>query len=239
MPDTTWFVAARTLRAMCFMTLLLGAGVGLAYATDGTAPASGTQNTSPQALQSVPAGVPNNALAPSPAGAPKAAPAQPASKPLWTDLTPTQQQALAPLAAEWDKLSSARKSKWLVIGNKYASMKPDEQQRVQARMREWVSLTPEQRRIARESYARAKKLNSNQKSEHWEKYQQLPEEQKKKLAADATSKKHVATLPPASQAKTKTVPPIKSTPKPVLEQSVTPQAASQSAISPSPQPASK
>jgi hypothetical protein len=154
-------------------------------------------------------------------------------------LTPTQQQALTPLAGEWDKLNSARKSKWLAIGNKYATMKPDEQQRVQARMREWVKLTPEQRRTARESYARAKQLNSNQKSEHWQTYQQLPEEQKKKLAADAASKKRVAALPRTSQAKGKTVAPIKSTPKPVLEQSVTPQAATQSALQPSPQPATK
>jgi hypothetical protein len=163
---------------------------------------------------------------------------QPIVKPLWADLTPAQQQALAPLASEWDKLDSFRKNKWLAIGNKFTSMKPDEQQRVQERMRDWVKLTPEQRRIARESYARAKKLNPDQKSAQWEQYQQLPEEQKKKLAADAASKKPVTTLPsPASQGKTsKTMPPIKSTPKPVLEQSVTPQAANQSAIQPSAQP---
>jgi hypothetical protein len=170
--------------------------------------------------------------------APAAQP-QPAAKPLWTELTPAQQQALAPLASEWDKLDSFRKNKWLAIGNKYASMKPDEQRRVQERMRDWVKLTPEQRRIARESYARAKTLNPSQKSAHWEQYQQLPEDQRKKLAADAAAKKPVATLPrPASRDKNnKTIPPIKSAPKPVLEQSVTPQAASQSAIQPSAQPA--
>jgi hypothetical protein len=230
---------ARSLQAVCLAAFMCGFGLsGLACAADHHAHESTVQNATPPA-QPTQQSVPNNAAAPSPARAPKAAPAQPASKPLWSDLTPAQQQALAPLAGEWNKLSPARRSKWLAIGNKYASMNPDEQQRVQARMREWVSLTPEQRRLARDSYARAKKLEPNQKSEQWEKYQQLPEEQKKKLAADATSKKQVATLPPASQPKTKTVPPIKSTPKPVLEQSLTPQATSQSAISPSPQPASK
>jgi sortase (surface protein transpeptidase) len=111
-------------------------------------------------------------------------------------------------------------------------MKPDEQQRVQERMREWVKLTPEQRRIVRENYATAKKLDSSQKSEHWQKYQELPEEQKKKLAADNASKKHVITRLPTSQNRSKTVPPIKSTPKPVLEQSVTPQATTQSPLQP-------
>lgn len=163
------------------------------------------------------------------------------AKPLWAELTPAQQQALAPLASEWDKLDGFRKNKWLAIGNKYASMKPDEQQRVQERMRDWIKLTPEQRRLARESYVRAKKLGPDQKSAKWEQYQQLPEEEKKKLAADAASKKHVATLPPpAAQGKqSKTIPPIKAAPKPVLEQSVTPQAASQSPLQQSAQPTPK
>lgn len=159
-------------------------------------------------------------------------------RPLWAELTPVQQQALAPLAGEWDKMDGFRKKKWLAIGNKYASMKPDEQQRVQERMRDWVKLTPEQRRIARESYARARKLGPDKKSEEWERYQQLPDEQKKKLAEAAASRKKVTTLPsPSAQgAASKTIPPIKSAPKPILEQSLTPQATTQSAIPPAPQP---
>lgn len=172
---------------------------------------------------------------------PSAPSQQPAVRPLWRELTPAQQQALAPLASEWDRLDAFRKSKWLAIGNKFTTMTPDEQQRIQERMRDWIGLTPEQRRIARESYARTKKLNSDQKSARWEKYQQLPDEQKKRLAADAAAKKPIARLPsPASQGQnSKTVPPIKSASKPVLERSVTPQAANQSAIQPSPQSVTK
>jgi len=166
---------------------------------------------------------------------------QPLAKPLWAELTPAQQQGLAPLASEWDKLDAFRKTKWLAIGNRYASMKPDEQQRVQERMRDWVKLTPEQRRTARENYTRTKKLGTDQKSAKWEQYQQLPEDEKKKLAADAASKKNVATLPPpaAERKQSKTIPPIKSAPKPVLEKSVTPQAASQAPLQQPAQPSSK
>ena len=156
--------------------------------------------------------------------------ARPENKPLWTDLKPAQQKALAPLADEWGKLDPMRKKKWLEIGDKFASMKPDEQTRVQERMHEWTKLTPEQRRVARESYAHAKKLNPDQKSEQWQQYQQLPEEQKKKLAAETAAKKHVANLPPA-QSKNKTVPPIKAPPKPAPEQSATLKAGSQSPAS--------
>ncbi|HJV83148.1 DUF3106 domain-containing protein [Noviherbaspirillum sp.] len=189
--------------------------------------------------QTAPAPASTPSPTPSSTRAATATKSQTTGRPLWVELTPAQQQALAPLAPEWDKMDAFRKKKWLAIGNKYASMKPDEQQRLQARMRDWIKLTPEQRRIARENYARAKKLNRDQKSAHWEEYKQLPDEQKKKLAADAASRKRVATLPsPASQGKnSKTLPPIKSAPKPVLEQSVTPKAASRSAIQSSAQPA--
>lgn len=203
--------AVRTIQAALVLGVIFSITVASAYAADITAPQSA----------SAPGSVRITATS-----------AQEIAKPMWSELTPAQQQALAPLAGEWDKLDSFRKNKWLAIGNRYAKMKPGEQQRMQERMRDWVTLTPEQRRIARESYARAKRLNSEQKSAQWEQYQQLPEEQKKKLAADAASKKRIATLPSnAAQAShNKTVPPIKSAPKPVIERSVTPQAANQSAL---------
>jgi len=215
---------ARCLRAAFFM--------GASAAVASFAFASGLTGDSTTVLAQAPIAVAPqaNTKAPGPATP------QPLAKPLWTELTPAQQQALAPLANEWDQLDAFRKGKWLAIGNKFPGIKPDEQQRVQERMRDWISLTPEQRRMARESYARAKKLNSDQKSAHWEQYQQLPEEQKKKLAAGAAAKKPVAALPPATAQGKSPIPPIKSAPKPVLERSVTPQVTNQSALQPSPQP---
>ena len=138
-------------------------------------------------------------------GAPKAI-----ERPAWSELNRPQQDALMPLAGEWDKLESVRKQKWLEIANHFSSMAPDEQQRVHERMREWVKLTPEQRRLVRENYARSKKIEPAKKSEQWEQYQQLPEDQKKKLAAEAAIKKQVANLPSASQSKIPPIPPIKS-----------------------------
>lgn len=127
----------------------------------------------------------------------------------WKDLSPAQQQALEPLAGEWDELEPVRKQKWLAIARRYAKMKPGEQARVQERMREWVRMTPEERRQVRQAYARAQKLNPAQKSTSWESYQQLPEAQKKELAAKPATKKQVANLPTPAQAKQQTVEPIK------------------------------
>lgn len=144
---------------------------------------------------------------PAPAAAkPAAASAATSSKSLWKDLSAPQQLALDPLKAEWDHMEAARRQKWLDIANRYSSMKPDEQQRVQERMRAWLKLTPEERRLARENYTLSKKIDKGQKSAQWEQYQQLPEEEKRKLAADAATKK-LTNLPPKSQPKA--VAPIK------------------------------
>jgi hypothetical protein len=121
-------------------------------------------------------------------------------KPLWKELSRPQQVALEPLAAEWDRMDSARKQKWIDIANRYSSMKPDEQQRVQERMRDWLKLTPEERRVVRQNYTMSKKIDKSQKASQWEQYQQLPEEEKRKLAAEAAIKKQqITNLPPKTQ----------------------------------------
>jgi hypothetical protein len=147
------------------------------------------------------------------AAAVKAAPAASVTKPVWKELSKPQQVALEPLQGEWDRMDALRKQKWLEIGNRFASMKPDEQLRVHERMRDWLKLTPEERRVARENYTLSKKLDKGQKSAKWEQYQQLPEAEKRKLAADAATKKHVTNLPPKSQPKA--VAPIKPATAPV------------------------
>ena len=110
-------------------------------------------------------------------------------KPLWRSLTPAQQVALQPLAGEWDEMDGVRKQKWLQLANRFATLNPDEQQRVHDRMRAWVNLTPEQRELARETYTRTRKITPDQKNATWESYLQLPEDQKKKLAASASGRK--------------------------------------------------
>jgi hypothetical protein len=105
-----------------------------------------------------------------------AAPAQPpAPKPPWSQLTGAQQAVLAPLKEDWDEIDTTRRKKWLGIADRYPRMKPDEQQRLQARMRDWAKLSPEQRRIAREKYKTLKKMPPDQREQvktQWREYQQ-------------------------------------------------------------------
>jgi Skp family chaperone for outer membrane proteins len=98
-----------------------------------------------------------------------------APKPAWTELSAAQQQVLAPLQSDWEQLDTTRRKKWVAIANRYPTMKPDEQQRLQKRMQEWAQLTPEERKAARARYQTLKKLPPQQRKEvreKWQEYQQ-------------------------------------------------------------------
>lgn len=133
--------------------------------------------------------VPAATTVPKPAVKPAAKPAvKSADKPLWNQLTPIQKTALEPLHGEWDPMEGVRKQKWLEFTKSFATMTPDEQQRVHERMREWIRLTPQQRDLARQNFIQSKTIAPHEKSATWETYKQLPDEQKQKLAEQATRK---------------------------------------------------
>ncbi|AIY42668.1 putative transmembrane protein [Collimonas arenae] len=169
-----------------------------------------------------------------------------AAAPNWVELTALQQHILEPLAPDWDNLKPSTRKKWLEISGRYVKMTPAEQERLQARMRGWVTLTPEQRRIARENYARANKLDTEQRALRWQQYQQLSEEQKKELAEQATPRhKRVTTLPPAASIKHKLTAPAQPASQKNAEQTAVIAPAAATAISvtppapvPTPAPAS-
>lgn len=129
--------------------------------------------------------------------------APPKKNPAWTDLTPEQQQTLQPLAGEWNSLDASRRTKWIGIAKRYPAMTEIEQKRVQTRMTDWVKLTPDQRRLAREQYRKIGKLAPAKREEvtqQWAEYQQLPADVKKNLAAE--TKKKPEKIEPRSRAKT-------------------------------------
>lgn len=123
-----------------------------------------------------------------PAGRSRDGAAKHGDKLAWKSLTPAQQATLQPLQGEWSRMNGARRAKWVELAKRFATMKPEERQRVNERMRAWVKLTPEQRELARETYMKARKIGSEQKNATWQNYQQLPDDQKRKLA-ESTARK--------------------------------------------------
>lgn|GEM_PF-925868 len=113
------------------------------------------------------------------------------TEPYWRQLTESQKEALAPLERIWDQVSPDRKKKWLEIAHQMETMPPEEKKRLQERIRVWANLTPQERKEARKNYLSTKKLGVKDKSSQWEKYQNLPEEEKTKLAETARKKRLV------------------------------------------------
>ena len=115
------------------------------------------------------------------------------AKPLWKDLTPSQQQSLKPLGANWANLDEAQKRKWLALSKNYQALPAPEQAKLHSRMTDWASLSPQQRIEARLNFAETKNLSSSDKNAKWQAYQALSPEEKQKLAAKAAPKHAGAT----------------------------------------------
>jgi len=119
-----------------------------------------------------------------PAGASSVLPTLSASAALkWAHLNANQHLALAPFAHDWDNFSDSRKLKWLKIAEQYPQLPPEAQERLHQRMTEWIHMSPDQRRLARENFQLSKAVPSQQRQKAWAAYQQLPDDQKKKLEA--------------------------------------------------------
>ena len=144
------------------------------------------QPTTPSAPQSTPK--------PAAKPAAKAAAKKAVVRPTWAELTVSQQEALAPLKPEWDRLDRDRRLKWVGIAKRYPTMKPEQQVRVQRRMEAWAKLTSDQRRQARENYKRMAKVPPERRGDlrqQWAEYQALtPEERQGLVEPAAEARKH-------------------------------------------------
>jgi hypothetical protein len=107
---------------------------------------------------------------------------------LWQNLTYSRKKALAPLAPHWAQISPAQKNKWLAMSNNFDNLSPREQATLHNRMADWASLSPQQRAQARLSFNETKTLGADEKKSQWEAYQALSQDDRKKLAAQQTTK---------------------------------------------------
>jgi hypothetical protein len=119
-----------------------------------------------------------------PVGAQAAKGAAPVRGPEWAQLTAEQQQILAPLSDDWANIEGPRRNKWVEIAKRYPKMTPQQQARVQSRMKQWTSLTPQQRAEVRERYKKLQGLPPEKREEirrKWREYDNLTEQEKHNL----------------------------------------------------------
>jgi len=125
----------------------------------------------------------------------------------WEGLKPSQQLILAPLESDWDYMPPDSRKKWIQVSNIYPKMSAQDQERLQSRMASWSNLSQKERRLARDNYLSSLKFPAEKKTEAWNAYQKLSDDQKKKLAQSEVKKK-----PTAANAPTLQQYPIKKTP---------------------------
>jgi hypothetical protein len=105
------------------------------------------------------------------------------TRPHWSDLSPSEQQALAPLKPQWQTISVAQKRKWLAMAKNFATLPPEEQNKLHARVQEWAQLSPQQRAQARLNFGESTQHSVDHKRAKWEAYQSLSADEKSKLAS--------------------------------------------------------
>lgn len=149
-------------------------------ASNASAPAA--PNPAASALQPRAANAPGMA-SPTKAAAPS--PARSLVAPDWQSLSPAQRAALAPLAKDWNALDDTRKSKWLEVAGRFPSLPPEEQSRMQERMRDWTRLSAAERQQARLGFQVAQQLKTGDRQAKWEAYKALPPERREQLAEQA------------------------------------------------------
>lgn len=130
--------------------------------------------------QAAPPAPPAPARAAAPAPKPRVS-LLPLVQPLWSELTPGQQQILAPIEPQWNSLPLEKKRTWIKVADRIPRMNEAQRARAMERIREWAQLTPEQRRLARNNYRLAKQLPKDDRVASWEQYQQMTPEQRSVL----------------------------------------------------------
>jgi len=149
-------------------------------------------------------------VAPAGAQPAPAARAKTAAGPAWSELNARQQAALQPLAPHWAELSDIQKRKWLTLSRNFASMSPQAQQTLHARMTEWAGLSGLQRAQARLNFAEIMRLApADERKAKWEAYQALSPEERRGLAERGSRRPPGAAVPirPVPSQKLVPVPP--------------------------------
>ena len=111
-------------------------------------------------------------------------------------------------------MPAIQRKRLLGVAKGYPKMKPEEQQRIQRRLKDWSKLTPEERTLARKKYEQLKQLPPEKRQEvqkKWQEYQQLPEEKKEQLRrSKAKSAETKPTAIPESPNTSQTPPSVES-----------------------------
>ncbi|NJM33315.1 MAG: DUF3106 domain-containing protein [Limnobacter sp.] len=93
------------------------------------------------------------------------------SGPVWAsgsfeELTQEHRQFLMPLKPLWNSLPAQERATWESLANNFESADRKQKQRMTARIKEWASMTPEQRNEVRRNFKTLSTWDTDQKSDN-------------------------------------------------------------------------
>lgn len=118
-----------------------------------------------------------------------------ASSGSWASLSAGQRRVLQPLAAQWPTMEGTNRERWVNVANRFSSLSPLEQQRMQERMTQWSKLPPQERGEARLRFQQTRQLTPEERQQKWVSYQALSPQERGDLAQQARRKQQPVLLP--------------------------------------------
>jgi len=102
----------------------------------------------------------------------------------WSSLTPSQQQALAPLHDQWSRLLPGQQQRFLRIAARWQDAAPPKRAAIEQRIAGWVAMTPEQRAALRTRYKKFHELPPDEQQDlrdAFQHFRDLPPDQRQAL----------------------------------------------------------
>src|SRR6185503_6903385 len=96
----------------------------------------------------------------------------------WSSLSPEQKRILGPVAPDWERMPGYQQQRLMSAARQYPSLQPIQKERFDQRIRDWATMTSDQRKAARETFQGLRKLppeKQHELRERWlERQQQYP-----------------------------------------------------------------
>ena len=108
---------------------------------------------------------------------------------MWSKLTSTQREAIAPLETFWSDMEEHRRRKGIKIADRFHQLSPEQQAVAQEKMQEWASMPASDRRQVRAAFGGVTEIiPEDVRVMKWKEYQKLSQGERERLVELAQQK---------------------------------------------------
>ena len=95
----------------------------------------------------------------------------------WSSLSPEQKRILGPVASDWERMPGYQQQRLMSAARQYPSLQPIQKERFEQRIRDWATMTSDQRKAARETFQGLRKLPPEKQHELRERWFERQQQQ--------------------------------------------------------------